>query len=366
MLDYVAGKTAIQFDTGRYDFRALVLGAMQAFAAERGGEVESLGHVHHAPGIQDNLEPYRQACFALFRTPEFQAVFKRFGAYMIDTYFGGVGLIQKTPTVRIQLPGASSTSYHSDGWYGHGGSVRSFWLPLTDVGPGNTLYMARSTDESQACMADILRRKASLAEINEIAREVCEPFTGGFGDILTFSSAMIHGTEPNSWDRSRFSFDFRIAPDADDLGSKPRSNFYSRAELDGDADQAAAGQGAEAELLHLISYSNNCLGHSSKAQLMLCNAYADANGIKIVGNEAEIVALDYLPVLRSCLADHVNKSEGVIVFSADVFEGDADLATQVLDLADEKGTVLVFSSEGYHYRPGADRGPIMARVSPGA
>lgn len=365
MLDYTEGKAALRYDTARFDFAGLVLGAVSARSeAEGGAPVRRLEDIHEASGIGGNVEAYRQVCFSLFRTAPFQALFRRLGAELIDSHFGGTGLIQKTPTVRIQLPGTSSTSYHSDGWYGHGASVRSFWLPLTEVGPGNTLHMARSIAESRACMAAILAEKASLGEINAMAREVCEPFTGGPGDMLTFSSAMIHGTETNSWNQSRVSFDFRIAPDARDLGSKPRSNFYSRAELDTDGKSGAGAVPGRAAPRSGITYSNACNGISAKAQLMLCTAYADANGFSITGSEAEIAALDYLPVLRSYLSGEGGAAGCVVAFGTDIFEGDMALAGQILDCADAGGTALIFCAEGLHFEPGGDRAPVLAAIRP--
>lgn len=360
MLDYTEGRSALTFDTARFDFRTLMLRHLQGYADARGGaDFERLEEVHRAPGIRENLEPYRQACFALFRTEPFQALFKPFGAWLIDTFFGGTGLIQKTPTVRIQLPGATSTSYHSDGWYGHGASVRSFWLPLTEVGPGNSLHMARDVGESRAVIAEILARKANLAEINEIAGKVCAPFTGDFGSLLTFSSEMIHGAERNETERSRVSFDFRIAPDPADLGTKPRSNFYSRVELDG-AEAGAAGVAVRP--LSGITYSNLCKGKSAKAQLMLCSAYAEANGIRVTGNEAEIVALDYMPVMRNYLLEGAAEATCVVCFGLDIFDGDRALAAEIFDCADRGGRTLIFCAEGLHYEPGAAREPLLARV----
>ena len=115
MLDYLHGQHRLSYSTSKYDFESLVLDALLV-----SNETEiPLQQVHQLDGIVNNVEKYRQILFSLFRTQEFQLPYKKLGAHLIDTYFNESALIQKTPTVRIQLPGADSTSYHSDGWYGH-------------------------------------------------------------------------------------------------------------------------------------------------------------------------------------------------------------------------------------------------------
>lgn len=350
MLDYPEGFYHLKFDAEKYDFQSLMLSGLNEYATGLGETTaaESLTELHKLPKIQANVEQYRQAAFSIFRTEAFQTMFKAFGADLLDTYFGGVGLIQKTPTVRIQLPDATSTSYHSDGWYGHGASVRSFWLPLTAVSKGNTLYMAEGIETSLGAIEEILNVKASLAEINEIGRKVCTPFSGEFGDMLSFSSKMIHGAEANELDYTRVSFDFRIAPDENDLGSKPRSNFFSREELN-DLGAARNEEIKGQESLCGITYSNLCGGKSAKAQLLLCSAYAEINKIDVIGNEAEIIALDYMPVMRNYLLEDNAATNCIIVFGVDVFEGNLDLAKQIMDCADQGGRKIVFCAEGITY-----------------
>ena len=344
MLDYAKGRYHLSFDTKEFDFQGLLLNYLSAFSSELGSDgLKKLSKIHFVPGIQENVEKYRQAAFRSFRTDVFQELFQRFGVYLIDKYFDGEGLIQKTPTVRIQLPDANSTSYHSDGWYGHGSTVRSFWLPLVEVAEGNTLYMAADKDESRRCLDHILSKQASLLEINEMASKVCKPFKGAFGDMLTFSSEMIHGAEKNVLGYSRVSFDFRIAPYQNDLGSKPRSNFYSRSELD--ASSSATKREGATKLIG-ITYSNLCSGISAKAQLMLCSAYAEANNIDISGNEAEIITLPYMPVLKHYLASTKTAGNCVVVFGTEVFEGNKELALEVLNIALEANKSIVFCAQG--------------------
>lgn len=357
-LDYADGQHSLKFDSQKYDFQNLVCDAL----LEKGNEARHLEEAHNLPGIGSNIEKYRQVLFALFRSPQFQEVYKQFGADLIDSFFNDKALIQKTPTVRIQLPGADSTSYHSDGWYGHGKSVRSFWLPLTRVTDGNTLYMAEDIKTSMNCLAEILDSRASLEEINQVAQKVCNPFNGGFGDVLSFSSDMIHGAQRNSTDWTRVSFDFRIAPDPNDLGSKPKSNFYSRAELD-QSEVVVANTSEECdEALVGITYSNLCGGVSAKSQLMLCAAFCEANNIDIIGNEAEIIALDYMPVIRHYLTRQSAEVNAVVVFSTSIFHGDKELAKNILELSKASNRKIVFCAETIIFDENVEVDSILALI----
>lgn len=363
MLNYKEGRHEIKFDTQRFQFRELVINELSNVSEGTGGpSLKDLALVHKLPNIEKNVEKYRQVLFSLFRSQAFQRVYKSFGLELIDTHFGGIGLLQKTPTVRIQLPGAESTSYHSDGWYGHGESVRSFWLPLTDVGEGNSLSMASEIAASAKCLADIQASKASLPEINEISRKICDAFVGGYGDILTFSSAMMHGANRNEKHYARLSFDFRIAPNPNDIGTKPASNFYTRDELVSETEGLAEETGDAHSELSAMSYSNLCGGVSAKAQLMLCSAFAEASNISIVANESEIVTLEYMPVLRHYASGNTPEINCIILFGLDVFDGRSDLAREVFEIALENDVTLVFCAEGLTLNDSDSMRDILTRL----
>ena len=359
-LDYSKGYTSVQFDPAEFDFKSNML---KAFRSELEGETEGslnkLEELHLFKVVQDNPEKYRQICFSTFRTDKFQNLYKKMGAWLIDTYFDGKGLIQKTPTARLQLPGANATSFHNDGWYGHGQSVKSFWVPLTEVGDGNSLYMSESVSSSEAVISEIMDSKADLSKINEIAGKVCNPFEGNFGSMLTFSSNSIHGTHRNKSNNCRVTFDFRIAPDVNDIGTKPKSNFYTREDLDLDSSQVKLSSSNEkTRILKGLSYSNLCGGRSSKAQILLCSAYADANGIEVFGNESEIVVMDHFPVLREYLKGE-SKINCVLVFGTDIFEGNNEMAAEILKCADKGNCSLIFCAEGIHYHPNDSKEKVL-------
>jgi hypothetical protein len=353
------GAHKLSYDPARFDFRSLMLEMYREKASE---SLPSLEQMHTLPGIADDVEYFRQLSFSFFRQPEFQAMFKAFGAWLIDAHFDGKGMIQKTPTVRIQLPGSSLTSYHTDGWYGHGEGVRSFWLPLTKVYNGNTLYMAESPEITAKLEREILDSKATLEQINVLARDICRPLEGDFGDMWTFSHNMIHGADYNSTDISRFSFDFRVVPETASTGTKPTSNYYTRAELDEGVTVAQSEVMAPDARSHGLSYSNKCNGKSAKSQLMLVAAYANANNLGIVNNESEIINLPYMPVMRSYLSGANERVDCVITFGLDIFEGQKDLAAEIFKCADKGGRAIHFAAEGLCYTPGSDPQPLLDRI----
>ena len=361
-MSFEPGCHKLRYDARRFDFRGMVLEMFNT--AHEAGTLASLEDVHQIPGIRDDVEHFRQLAFAFFRTPEFQRLFREYGAWLIDLHFAGEAMIQKTPTVRIQLPGAPLTSFHTDGWYGHGEEVRSFWLPLTRVEDGNTLYVARNPAISARCQAEILEKSATLQEINRIARPLCEPLVGGPGDAWTFCANTIHGADRSTIEASRVSFDFRVVPDGSSTGTKPTSNYFDRSELDLVPGQSA-GPKAEAEEQRPrrgLSYSNRCGYKSAKAQLMLVAAYAEANRIGIVANESEIIALPHMPVLRSYLSGDYPDVDCVVTFGLDIFEGDRAMATEVLDCADGGKRTIFFAAEGLTYHPGGEKDAILDRV----
>lgn len=230
----------LSFDTQEYNFAQIVLDEINEHLAAQGhAAIPALNRIHEIEGIRENIEPYRQLLFRLFRKPHFQAVYKAFGKSLIDAYLTEDAIIQKTPTIRIQLAGGKSVSFHTDGWYGHGRTVYSFWLPMTHVYASNSLQMARNEDESSNLIAEISAAQMDLNEINIVAEAICDPVEADHGELLAFNSNMIHGTLDNTTPDSRVSFDFRIAESVADIGNKPASNYYAYGELAGETSTTA-------------------------------------------------------------------------------------------------------------------------------
>ena len=170
---------------------------------EHNTKLYSLEDIHLNQTVMLNLESIRQKMFSIFREDEFQSCYKNFGKYLIDTYADKNALIQKTPTARIQPPRFMTTSFHSDAWYGHSKSTNSFWVPITNVSPNNTLNMAPSREISDLTMNKLTFGNYSLHEINEICMKITEPTQAKKGQVLSFGPDMIHGAKMNT---SEFSY----------------------------------------------------------------------------------------------------------------------------------------------------------------
>ncbi len=61
----------------------------------------------------------------------FQKPYRAFLKKHIVPLFREPILFQLKPGIRIHLPESMTVSFHTDEWYGHGGNVYNFWLPLT-------------------------------------------------------------------------------------------------------------------------------------------------------------------------------------------------------------------------------------------
>lgn len=127
-----------------------------------------------------------------FRT--FLEVYRRFVAEIVVPIVDdprGV-LFQCPPTLRIVLPSDHAVGkVHKDADYGgHEDSEINFWVPITDVSGATSLHL-----ESSPGCGDY------------------RPMDMCYGEALRFNGLnCMHHTVPNSSDRCRVSFDFRVLP----------------------------------------------------------------------------------------------------------------------------------------------------------
>lgn len=342
------GSRLIDFDTEKFNFAQVVLdGINKRMAETKLPTIVTLRDIHRLPGITENIETYRQHLFSVFRSDEFQGVFKAFGKHLIDTYFDDQALLQKSPTARIQLPGGGkSVSFHTDGWYGHGETVFSFWLPLVPVSGESSLFMARALEDSVRVIAAIENDEMDLEGINRAAISICDPVEADFGKVLSFSSAMIHGTIVNNSDRCRVSFDFRIAQSVEDLGSKPISNYYTYDELaSGQRATQKFGVASASEIKKAWMFAGTCGRASAKSQLIFINEYCKINNINIIGSESEMVTMKHVPVLQSYISNSAGNYDGIILFSVQYLPRKKSTRDEVYRRALQHNVKLVFATE---------------------
>ncbi len=336
--------TKFNYNTKKFNFQNIIFRKLKRYSETHDKiKINNLEHLKKNKKLKKNIEIYRQICFETFRSAEFQKVYKKFGIFLINNFFNKNALLQKTPTVRIQIPGEKCTPYHSDTWYGHGKSVRTFWLPLTDVNEENTLFVSTTLKESLELMKKIEKIKPSYADIYKLSKNICKPLIGQPGDIFTFSSQLIHGTEVSKNSKFRISFDFRIAKNNKELGIKSKSNFYSFHDL------KKKNKIKNYKSFTGLFYTNYCNGISAKSQLMLCNAFCRENNIKIKGGDSEILPLKYLPVLKSYLTDKTLGINCVVVYGLDVFENNIKISRDILKIVKKNKITLIFCNENIFF-----------------
>ncbi len=325
-----------------------------------GGTVDDLLNIHKLRGITENLEQYRQVAFSAFRGAVFQREFKKLGKKLIEEECHGKGFLQKTPVIRIHLPKSSSTSYHSDSWYGHTENAFSCWIPLVRGGVCGVFHIAKSLEDSIAAKKKILRAEASLSRINEIAKPFCEPTEANYGQLMIFSSGTMHGTELNEFELSRVSLDFRVVPKSAGFGTKPESNFYSMDDLENRI--SSENTNIRTKMRYsAVSYSNFCNGVSAKSQLLLATSFAADQGIEIRLNESEIYELGYLPVLRNYI--EVDSSINCIIcFGLAIFGSNRNLAGEILKAIKNTNKTIIFAAEGIFFDSNTPINDVLSRI----
>ena len=349
-LSYISGKHSINFDPAQYNFKSLLLIELnKKLLTSHNKKLDKLENLHQIDEYINNQEMLRQLFFQIFRDDIFPKKYKSFALYLIDSFFDDSALVQRTPTIRIQYPKANSTSFHCDGWYGHSSSTRSFWIPLMEVNEKNSLFMANNLEESKKLMNKIIEKKYSLSQINDFASKICNPFLGNYGDILTFSHNMIHGTNLNTDDKTRISFDFRINENPNNLGTKPRANYYNRDDLL--SNKKKVYNPKSTKNLRGISYSNLCSNISAKTQLDVCSRFAVDHGIEIDGNESEILIFSHLPVLEHYIQETNTSRNCIIVFGIEIFNRDKELASIFYRKSKFSQKKLIFAAQGRIFDP---------------
>ena len=349
--------TKFHYNKKIYNFKNIIFNKLKNYSKINDNfKINNLEELHKNRNLKKNVEIYRQLCFEIFRSEKFQNIYKKFGIFLINRFFDKNALLQKTPTVRIHLPGEKCTPYHSDTWYGHGPSVRTFWIPLTIVNKDNTLFVSKTLEESLELMEMIEKIKPTYNEIHKLSKKICQPLIGQPGDIFSFSSQLIHGTEVAKKSNTRISFDFRIAKNGKDLGIKPKSNFYSFDEL-----KKINKKKQKKEMVGLF-YTNNCNGVSAKTQLLFCNLFCKENNIQIKGGDSEILPLKYLPVLKNYLTDKKLGINCVVVYGLDIFDANIKITIEVLKLAKKNKIKLIFCNENIFFNHNSDIGNIARLI----
>ena len=124
-----------QYDTGRFKFAdslrdALSLNGVCLLDSEAVADKALL------KVASKKIRTLRQNAMEALQSDDFQATLSAFSTHLAAEHFKGDCYFQKVPSVRLYLPGALGTSWHTDSWYGHSPHSCTFWLPLTPVPEG--------------------------------------------------------------------------------------------------------------------------------------------------------------------------------------------------------------------------------------
>ena len=139
---------------------------------------------------------------------EFQATLSAFSTHLAAEHFAGDCYFQKVPSIRLYLPGALGTSWHTDSWYGHSRHSCTFWLPLTPVPKGAGVHFI----DEPGILDDLesgLGNTYGLSDINRICAEYAREVTAQTGEYLSFNGRTLHGSVENTTRYFRCSIDFR-------------------------------------------------------------------------------------------------------------------------------------------------------------
>tara|TARA_B110000967_G_scaffold209987_2_gene269260 strand:+ start:21758 stop:22810 length:1053 start_codon:yes stop_codon:yes gene_type:complete len=249
-----------------------------------------------------------------------------------DFYF------QRIPSFRAHRIDQSSVNYHNDCMSGHGEKVINAWVPLIDTSEKNSLHLA-SHEDSIELLRKFQDEKLSLSEINKIFKKKSYPALTKYGELMLFNTYRIHGTEINSSNQNRISFDFRILPKGADPFTKTLNDYYI-SNLDDDRNKKD-----QIRCMYYVNMRNplmkNCT-HFVQRELM--QVYANVNNLNAEGKEEpETYIVNHYPVIFYYLKTREYKH--IVMASMLCLPNDNSLRNEVLLLANNNNVTLHFSLE---------------------
>lgn len=133
--------------------------------------------------------------------------------------------VQAVPNIRVHSPGGiHAVNYHSDHLFGHSESETNYWISLTPAFDTNTLWMC--DDMHTQRLHALLRNGATMEEFESAAAEHAKPVKTETPGIFTFCCAQIHGSLPNTTNRTRVSFDMRTIPASATASVKRKGGYF--------------------------------------------------------------------------------------------------------------------------------------------
>ena len=175
------------YDYTEYNFWAAMARIFRTAGLDRIGATEA-DSIPLLSREADQSTPYHKMYYAAFER-EVQPVYRRFVTNVIAPCMAGPFIYQKVPTFRISLPGNVAVGeFHTDGDYSHQEGEVNFWLPVTNAGGSNSVYVETYPGS-----------------------KIMEPASLILGEVMVFDAVRSrHGNHINTTDRTRVSIDFRV------------------------------------------------------------------------------------------------------------------------------------------------------------
>ncbi len=288
-----------------------------------------------------NLSQLRNNAMEVLQSTAFQAQLSNFSELLSETHFSGDCYFQKMPSIRLFMPGALGTSWHTDNWYGHAAQSRTFWVPLTPVPNGAGVQFVDDPDVLNELESG-LGGTIGLADINRICQRHATEVTAQPGEYLSFNARTLHGSVENIAGHFRCSIDFRGTSVNAGVGNKPLSNYRI-------IEQGAAREAVQQINSRLaVKYINGATGASTKYQHILLEAYAAEQGLSIVRNEAEIESVAARPVLSAYANRDVPSPDNfdhVLAYSTQCLPSDPETSRALLENCALRGVTIHFVLE---------------------
>ncbi len=122
-------------------------------------------------------------------------------------------MVQRYVNFRIVIPNQDQSSqllpWHSDMLLGSGTGMRTIWMPMTKCFGENSLQVL-TYEDSVKITEDVYSHDHSYETFTKLCEEKCTPLNMKPGEANLFTELHMHGNVPNTTDKTRVSFDFRI------------------------------------------------------------------------------------------------------------------------------------------------------------
>jgi hypothetical protein len=364
-IERLVGRT-VRFTPSDYPFDALFLEVVQRHLDASPDAMPALDCLHNAVA-PSGLGPLYAALYGAIRSEPFASLYAAFIERVIAPCVDAPARYQRVPGIRVHLPDTQTVMYHTDEWYGHGGHVLNFWLPLTPSFGTNALWIA----PLEASLAEVRRleaQAATMAEINARLAALAAPITSDMGEVHVFCARVVHGTERNTTGRTRVSLDFRLMREGEDPGSKPLDEYYARPGTHPlmRTSPRPPGRAAHAAVAYLFARHGFTRFVSAHNQRLVVTDFARTHGLTLVAEETEIATMAHHPALLTLATRQgVCAHEAIVAYSVLCLPQAEEARRRIYAAARAYDTPILFANENLafpdpHGEPDLERTRALA------